>query len=45
MDPQAISGLQIGDFGNRQRNSGALDTNVDFRADEIEGGIVSAGGC
>ncbi len=46
MDPQAVSGLQIGDFGDGQRDSGALHANVDFRADEVEGGIVGAGrGC
>jgi hypothetical protein len=40
MDPEAVSGLKVRDFGNRQSSPCTLDADVNFRADEVEGGIV-----
>jgi len=46
VNPQAVSGLQTGDLGNRESYTGALDTNLNLWAGEVEGCIfgVKIGG-
>jgi hypothetical protein len=44
MDPQPVSGLEIGHLRNGQSNSGALHTNVDLGTDEVKGCVVGTGG-
>jgi hypothetical protein len=47
VDPEAIGGLQIRNFGNGQDRLSAADTHVDGRPGEVEGGTVgqSCGCC
>ena len=40
MDPEAVSSLEIGDFGNWQSDPCALDANIDLGPDQVEGGVV-----
>ncbi len=43
MEPEAVAGLEIGDFGDRQRLALARDLHFDARAEEIEIVVVGAG--
>ena len=40
MDPETVSGLEIGDLGDGKSGACALNANLDFRTNEVEGGIV-----
>jgi hypothetical protein len=42
MDPQAVSGLQAGDFSDGQRGTGTLNPHFYLGPDEIEGCIFGA---
>jgi hypothetical protein len=39
MDPQAVSGLQIGYFRNRAGRAIALDADVNLRTNQVEGRV------
>ena len=44
MNPKPISSLEIWDLGDGQGHTGALDADLDFGANQVEGGIIRRGG-
>ena len=42
MDPEPVSGLKIGNFGDRQRMAFALYPDINFRPGEIEGSRIGS---
>jgi hypothetical protein len=43
MNPEPVSGLQIWHLGDWQGGTGALHTDFNFWADQIEGSVIGAG--
>jgi len=44
MNPETIARLKVGNFGNGKSRAGALHADLNFGANQVEGGVIGAGG-